>query len=387
MFVWSLPEKEKHPMKTNRRYDEVAGYSPLHIIELDPQTDPRWETFMNSLSTSVIYQHPGWLGAMEEAYGYKPLHLACEDAAGQVRGILPLFYRRRLRTGRVCFSLSPVAGPLADNEQAYILLLQAAIERSRVERAITFQFTTRSTCLDHLVDHIVGVPLGETYELALPEQPDLLRLDSRIRWAVKKATRLGVRIRQAETISELRAWYDLYLQTTRRLVVMPRPYRVFERAWQRLHPPGLLQLLLAEQVEAGKRRLISGFLFLRWKHTISHLYTGWRREDQDLRPNDLLHWHAIHTASAEGFRWYDFGSVNRGNQSLAQFKTKWGAETRMIYRYSYPVISRGGTNGPLRGPEQDGQATSTLRQFVTPLWQRLPLKVTELAGEWFWAVL
>jgi hypothetical protein len=346
---------------------------------------------MMQLSTSVIYQHPVWLAVLEEAYGYKPMHLACEDASGTLRGLLPLFYRRGLRTGRLCFSTPPASGPLTDEEQVRRLLIQAAIERSRVERATTLQITTRSTDLDHLVDGVMRIPGEETYELALPEQPDLLRLDSKIKWAVNKATRLGVQIRPAETISDLRAWYELYLQTMRRLVVLPQPYRIFELAWQRLQPQGLFQLLLAEQVEAGHRRLLSGFLFLQWKQTITHLMTGWRREDQSSRPNDLLHWYAIHQACEEGMRWYDFGSVD-GNQGLAQFKTKWGAEPRMLYSYSYPVVSRGGTHATMRAsdpssaskstPGLPGLSKSAIRQFITPCWQRLPLKAIELTAQW-----
>jgi CelD/BcsL family acetyltransferase involved in cellulose biosynthesis len=377
-------------VNVEQKLDEVVGHSPLRIIEFDPQTDPRWETLMNHLPASVIYQHPAWLGVLEEAYGYKPIHLACEDATGALRGILPLFYRRGLRTGRICLSPPPVAGPLADTEQAGIMLIQAAIERSRVEQAARFQFTTRSTSLDHCVNNVAGMPLHETYELALPERPDLLRLDARIRRAVKKATRLGMQIRPAENKRELRIWYELYLQTMRRLLVVPQPYHMFELAWQRLYPRGLLRLLLAEQVEAGQRRLVAGFLFLQWGQTISHLYTGWRREDQDLRPNDLLHWQAIQDACTEGLRWYDFGNVPEGNQSMAQFKSKWGTETRMIYRYSYPLISRGGTNETTGASDQRGQSgslKSAIRGYiVTPLWRHLPIKVIELASEWSRAI-
>ena len=380
-------------MKADQTLDGVAGPLSLRVIELDPQTDPQWQALMTHLPTSVIYQHPAWLAVLQEAYGYKPIHLACEDTTGQLRGILPLMYRRGLCSGRICASVfdSLVAGPLADDDQATVALFQAAIERTRAELGVEFQLKVRSTSLDSLVDNVIGVPMFETYELALPERPDLLRLDSRMRWAVNKATRLGMRTRQAETEGELRAWYGLYLQTMRRLVAVPKPYRFFELAWQRLRPQGLLQLLLAEQVEAGKSRLVAGFLYLQWGQTISHMFAGWRREDHALRPNDLLHWQAIRDACREGFGYYDFGNVTVGNQSLAQFKSKWGAQTKMIYRYSYPVASRGWTSipsaQPTRGPDAQPnriptQSKSAVRQLVYPLWQHLPIKAIELLGDW-----
>jgi hypothetical protein len=377
--------KERHFLKVDQRNDEIVSHSSLQIIELDPQADPRWEALMNQLSTSVIYQHPAWLAVLQEAYGYTPMHLACEDATGALRGILPLFYRQGLRTGRLCTSLfdSPVAGPLAYDDQAKAALIRAAIERSRAQGSPQFQLKVMSTQLDRLVNDVIGVPLFETYELALPEQPDLLHLAPKTRWAVNKASRLRMQIRTAETISDLRAWYGLYLQTMRRLVAVPKPYRFFELAWRRLHTRGLLDLLLAEQVEAGQRRLVSGFLFLKWGKTVSHIFTGWRREDQGLRPNDFLHWHALREACALGMRWYDFGNVRVGDQGLAQFKSKWGAEVKIIYRYAYPtasVVSCETTAVAHQAAHQSRR--SRVRGLVSPIFQHLPLKAVGLMGDW-----
>lgn len=372
-------------------YDESAS---LRIIQLNPRTDPRWEAFMTRFPNSVIYQHPAWLAVVEEAYGYTPMHLACEDGAGNLQGILPLFYRRGLRSGKQCISPPLVAGPLSGDRRADTMLIQAAVERSREVGAVRFQFTNRSTHFDHLVDNIVGAPQHETYELALPEHPDLLQIDARIRRAVKKATRVGLHVRQAETMRELRVWYLLYLETMRRLVVMPQPYKVFEQAWQRLHSRGLLRLLLAEHIEAGQRRLVAGFLYFQWGDTISHMYTGWRREDQDLRPNDLLHWQAIVDACADDLRWYDFGHAPTGNQGIAQFKAKWVPQTKTIYRYSYPTLAHPITSGTAYSAVRDIQSTvmpgqtgrhaerkGIKERFITPLWQRLPLKATELIAQ------
>ncbi|GHP01147.1 hypothetical protein KSF_111940 [Reticulibacter mediterranei] len=257
---------------------------------------------MSYLPTSSIYHHPAWLGVLEEAYGYKPLHLGCEDATGALCGVLPLFSRWGLRTGRLCFSTTPEAAPLANDEQVQTMLIQAAIERSQKEQATTFQFLSRSTIFDERVNGVVGVPDEETYELVLHEQPDQLHFDEKIRRAIKKATWSGVQIRSGETMHDLRAWYALYLQTTHRLVILPQPYRVFELSWQRLQPQEVLQLLLAEQVEAGHRGLLAGFLFLQWKQTITYLMAGRQWEDQTLRPNDLLHWHAIQNTCEQGLR-------------------------------------------------------------------------------------
>src|SRR5207245_2008081 len=78
------------------------------------------------------------------------------------------------------------------------------------------------------------------------------RNHSRIRWSVNKAAKLGVQVRTAEDEHDLRAWYQLYLETMRWNTVPPRSYRFFEALWRELHAVGLIRLLLAGQRVAGQ---------------------------------------------------------------------------------------------------------------------------------------
>ncbi|HEX3641588.1 MAG TPA: hypothetical protein VHV10_09880, partial [Ktedonobacteraceae bacterium] len=197
-----------------------AASSSVRVIEIDPQTDPRWEVWLANVPDcqSPVY-HPGWLKVREDAYGYKPIHLACEDTNGQLVGILPLFYRRRMDTGRTLSSV--LTGPLANNDQTKAALVQAAVERARAEPGVQLRLKIMSNALDGLVEGMVGVPTYEVYQLALPERPDLLHLKSSIKRPINMAAKLGVQIRQAQTEDELHAWYKLYLQTIRKFVSMP----------------------------------------------------------------------------------------------------------------------------------------------------------------------
>jgi hypothetical protein len=86
--------KAELSMNTDQRHDLAKPVSTLRVVEVDPQSDPRWEALMTALPSALIYHHPAWLQVIEEACGYKPVNLACEDTNGQLRGILPLFYKR-----------------------------------------------------------------------------------------------------------------------------------------------------------------------------------------------------------------------------------------------------------------------------------------------------
>lgn len=346
----------------------------LRVTAIDPQADRRWESFLAGKPASLIY-HPAWLQVLEEIFGYKPLHLACEDASGQVVGILPLFYQQGWLSGRSIKSV--FTGPLVEGEQAGAALLQGAVERTRAEPGVRLHLKMLSNAGDNLVAGLIGMPAYETYQLALPERRELLRLDSTIKRAVNKATRSGVEVRQAQNEGELCAWYQLYVQTLRKLGVLPYPYRYYKTIWNRLQ--SRRRLLLAEHVEAGQRRLLGGIFLLLYGQTVSFISAGWREEDQALRANDLLHWHAIQDGCAEGFRWYDFGNVDLSNQGLARYKRKWGAQAEMVYDYSYPVVSPGrSSNEDLSG--------NPVKQLLRQAWPRVPIKALGLLAHWYYAL-
>lgn len=361
-------------------HDFTEQLSMSRAIEIDAQTDPRWQALVSNLPDGQVYHHPAWLKVLEEAFGYKAVNLACEDANGQLRGILPLFYTRGLFTGHRFASLprTPVAGPLAYDDQAKTILVRAAIERVREEQA-QLQIKMLSNELDGLVDGVVGVPWRESYRLVLPERPELLHIGNsrnhaRIKWAVNKATKLGVQVNEAETESELRSWYELYLGTMRWVAVPPRPYHFFHVAWERLRPLGLMRLLLAKHYEAGRARLLAGSIFLMFGQTIFYAFSGWRREDMSLRPNDVIHWQAIRDACTAGHRYYDLGEVTKDNQGLAEFKSKWNAEPKCLYRYYYPA--------PRELETSILDSNSRAHQLASAAWRRLPIKATALFSNW-----
>jgi Acetyltransferase (GNAT) domain len=365
-------------MKSERRHELAETASPLQVIKIDPRTDPRWEALLSTVPGSLIYQHPSWLEVLEEAFRYKPVHLACEDSSGQLQGILPLYSMRGVFTGRRYSSLprTPVAGPLARNDQALTALTRAALEYVHDERGAQLQLKVPYQ-LESQVEGVVGMPWRKTYLLKLPEHPELLHIGnkrnhSRIKWAVNKATRLGVQVCPATSEYELQLWYELYLETMRRIAVPPRPYYFFAILWRRLQPRGLMRLLLAKHYEAGCSRLLAGSLFLMFGQTTFYAYAGWRREDVALRPNDAIHWRAIHDACNEGFSSYDFGEVVEDNQGLAEFKSKWGAEPQWLYRYYYPT--------PREMEMSILDSDTRARQFMVAAWRRLPIKATALLG-------
>jgi CelD/BcsL family acetyltransferase involved in cellulose biosynthesis len=354
------------------------------VVETDPFTDPRWESFVAGHPDAILYQHPRWLEVLQSAYGYELIPLAYEEPGGELGGVLPLLRTRGLFTGRRLSSLphTPVAGPLASSDAAMSALLSAAVDRVRADGRTRLQLKVREPTLDGIVHGLSGVAWEPSYVLDLPDDSEHLRFGNtrnhgRIKWAVNKAGRLHVTARTAETEADLSAWYGLYLETMREHAVPPRPYRFFVSAWRTLAPHGQIRLLLAERTEGSQTQLLAGSLFLLFGSTVFYAFTGGSREHLWLRPNDLIQWHAIHDAAKEGFDRFDFGEVGRNDAGLADFKSKWGAVARPLYRYYYPAGV---------GAEESwaGGRLEPLRRPAMTAWKRLPLRVTAVVGGWIY---
>src|SRR5215218_2524190 len=366
----------------------TAGRGSSHIVEIDFKSDPRWDRFVTDHPDGLVYHHSRWLSALEREYGQAPVALACEGADRQLRGVLPLMYAKGLPFGlggaaaaRRLSSLprTPVSGPLALDAQATAALLDGALARVHQDQGTRLQIKVQRQ-IDGVPAQLAEAPWRVSYVLRLPSDPEELRFGnsrnhSRIKWAVQKAEREGVRVRHAESVDDLRIWYRLYLDVNRWRAQPARPFRFFEAAWEFLRPIGLMRLLLAERIVDGKRRVLAGSMFVMLGNTVSYAFNARLREGLSLRPNEALQWRAIRDACAEGFRWYDLGEVGAGNVGLAGFKAKWGAEPRQLYRYQYPSPSDASSGyGAL---EADGRVKRALRA----VWRRVPLRATERAGD------
>lgn len=364
----------------------------IRVVETDPAADPRWERFVARHPQGSIYHHPRWLQALNAEYPRKSIHLACEDSDGRLLAILPMVYTKGLSfgpqhiTGRRLSSLprTPLAGPLSIDSQATAALLQAAVDLAQCQSGVQVQVKTQSAEFDGMLRELACVPWRLSYVLDISGDPDRPRCSSsaqrhRVKNAVNKATKLGLYVRVAEREDELRAWYELYLDTMRRNTVPPRPYRLFLALWNLLRPAGLMQLLLAERQEHGVPRMVAGSIIFTYAQTASYVFTGSKKEDLLLHPNDLIQWHAIHDAAQKGLHWYDFGEVSEDHQQLTLFKSKWGAEPVQMYRYYYP--------GPRAVGAPARSEQGHLKMLASAGWRHLPLPVTARLGDRFYSYL
>lgn len=334
----------------------------------------------------MVFQHSGWLRCLESEYGRPTLGLCTEDAGGRLTGLLPVVATRGvpLLRGSAHFGprlaslpRTPIAGPLAREPASAAALLEAAVERAQAQSA-RLQIKRAAADLEGLTEGLGGAPWRTSYVVDLPDDPEGIRFGnsrnhSRIKWAVNKARKEGVHVREAAGLDDVRAWYRLYLATMREVVVPPRPLRLFEAMWSALAPRGMMKLHLAEQRQGQRSTLLAGgSIVLGSGRTAFYAFNGRRRSALGLRPNEVIQWEAIHDAARSGYRRYDLGEVAAGEAGLAEFKRKWGGREVRLHRYYHPAPA-----GPSAATDAEGGRAARAAGAV---WPRLPLPVTRVAG-------
>jgi Acetyltransferase (GNAT) domain len=364
----------------------------LRVTEIDFRNDPRWEQFLASCPDALIYHHPSWLQALEREYDRRCIGLACADESGNLRGILPLMATRGLPTNLLSHQTAPrlsslprtpLAGPLCVTVEAATVLLREAVRRASEMGHRQLELKVGDLNLDELVPEMARTVWRISYVYDLPEKPELVRFrntrnHARIKWAIAKARKQRVEIRVADDEKDLRDWYPIYLYTMRFRAVPPRPYRFFKALWDLMHARGLMRLWLAERREGSKTRLLAGSITLGLGQTSYYAFNGCHPRDFGFRPNDLLQWCAIHDACERGFRWYDLGEVPADNPTLAEFKRKWGALPKPLYRYYYPA-----PNSHHRAVISSTQ--TGLGRQLGRIWRHMPLKATSLLGDYIYS--
>lgn len=343
----------------------------IRVRTVDPADDGRWDEYVRGDRRAGAYHLGAWAEILRRSYGYRPRYLAAEGESGEIVGVLPLLHGRGLMGSRL--NSMPVAwsaGPLGAGPQVEAALLQAARRLALDLDAKRLLVKSRLADISPLPDGVARGLYAHAWELALDDHDDLSALwrsEKRLWRGLRKAEKSGVAVRETRSVADLRAFYALYLETMRKHRSLPRSYRQLALSRSLLGPEAF-RLFVVEH--AGQ--VIAGGLFYVLNGAVELIYNASAEKHLALRPNHALYAHAIRWAKEQGAHAFDFGGAGEGT-SLAEFKQQWGAEGRPVYVYG----SAQGTAGD--GPAAERSAMPG-GERVERLWERVPARLTQLAG-------
>lgn len=300
------------------------GLTTAELIEdVDPVHDDRWAEMVLQRRTDVFHS-PRWLSILRNVYGFeirsRVLSVDGRLTAGMVYAIVEDAFGRRL----ISLPFSDFCDPLVVDAHEWALLSEELL-------APQVPFTVK-TLFDRLAED--DARLGHSGTVAwhrcdVSREPDAIwaGFHSGARRAVRKSEASGVSVRKAETVRDMREFFELHLRTRKmKYGLLAQPWTFFEAIWNDFLEPGHGELLLAE----SDGRPVAGVVFLRWKETLYYKFNASDVGTLDLRPNDALMWEGIQRAHHHGDSWVDFGVSDLDQPGLIRYKEKYATESGTV---------------------------------------------------------
>lgn len=286
----------------------------------------------------------------------------------------------------MCFIRSPLTGRrlvalpfsdhcplLATDETSANSLIEQAIHLAQEERVKYLELRTGINDVLAKRPDLVG---GDLYVSWLkPVTADThdvwLSIERSVREKIKKAQRLGVRVRIAQRREEVEHYYRLHLLTRSKKHGMPaQPRSYFYALWDTFAAGGTMQLWLAEH----QGMIVASSISFTSGTTVRCAYNSSDESFLHLAPNHLLLWTTITWACTHGYQMLDIGRTACDNQGLMDFKRRWGTIKEPLPYYYYPLMT--------------GLAATSERSrkyhLMTSCWKRLPLQMAGPLGGYFY---
>ncbi|MBX2998114.1 MAG: peptidoglycan bridge formation glycyltransferase FemA/FemB family protein [Caldilineaceae bacterium] len=147
-------------------------------------------------------------------------------------------------------------------------------------------------------------------DLTVDEESLMMAFKSKWRYNVRLAERRGIEIREGDG-EDLRAFYELYKETSERDGFLVRPFDYYKITWETMLAAGANPqnpaggaLLLAEHREDAKP--VAGLFLFRYGERAWYFYGASSERRRRDMPNHLLQWRAMQWAKAQGCTLYDW---------------------------------------------------------------------------------
>ena len=348
----------------------------MQIKIINPISDKKWDEFVKEHPKGTIFHLSNWAEVIYSTYHFKPYYLIMEDNSGKIKSGWPFFFINNAIPSKKLISIpfTDHIKPLISLENAYqnffekILEVHQAKKCKNVEIRGNFQNGKE-----------IGFKRNNYYKnFVLNINPDIETIwkkckQKSVRYSIKKAEKMGVKIEKSKEKDGIRIFYDLNVLTRKKHGVIPQPFSFFLNIWNQIINQGYGFVSIAWYNGTP----IAASIFFEYKNTIYHKFNASDKNFIHFYPNYLILWDAIKYAYNKGIKYLDLGRTSPDNKGLLNFKRHWGAEEIDLPYYYYPEI----------------RGTSSMRQsslkykIATGILRKTPSKILVFLGNKFYRYL
>lgn len=325
--------------------DEMAPWT-VDVWTLEQAETQGWNDMVAAHPMGSVFQHTAYGKVISMTFKQtRPHYLALRDADGRLRGGLGIFLVKSWLTHDRLVSL-PFAfysDPMVKSQEELAVLTDAILTLQKGTRARYVEIKAhRGVSLLEGGGTFSPVYYHRTYYLDLVDGPDALWKGfhrTGVKQKIRRTEADGIAIRPAESLADVRTFYELLVEGRRRLGLPPQNREYFERLWKILVPLDLASFSIAEKDSRPVGALCS-FMF---KDTVFLAYIGVVEEFNPSGVGQGLWWDAIQKAARDGYRYVDLGKTSPHAEGLSTYKKRWGAVEMEVPALYYPSATGSAT--------------------------------------------
>jgi len=291
-----------------------------------------WEEVASQSEYATFYHTPLWSKILVETYPHYEISTKAFFFDDGTKVLLPLlrsrkegFFKKRQRLKSLAFGFygGPVyVGSWSEEKSEE---LYSCFKSRRISLHIEGNPFFRYDLPDYFSKHEAS-----TYLIRLDKSIDELwkQFSSGHRRNIKKALRMGVKVRKATSREDYEAYFNVYQDTLKRWgdkTIITYPHSFFLKLLEPQYDSVTLWL-----AELGDK-IIAGVIMLYWNNVVYFWHGCSLTNFSKYRATILLHWDMIQDALDKDYQIYDFGPSG-DLKGLEEFKRRFGAENVLFIK-------------------------------------------------------
>lgn len=290
------------------------------VTTVDPTIDAAWSELV-TVHSSDVFQSPSWLRAVSATYGFDARARILWRGASPVAGFAFVPTTGLNGERMVSFPFSDYCDPLASSFDQWQQL-------TRDLGPLPLTVRVLHNLIPRQDRHLRETGTAHWHAVDLEADDAWMSLAPSARRAIRKSRQAGVEVVRAESIDDLRSFYELHLVTRKQKYrMLAQPFAFFENLWKEFIEPGNGRLVLARLAD----RVVAGVLFLEWNDRLYYKFNASHPDFREARPNDAVMWAGIEYGRARGHHLLDLGLSDWGQEGLVRYKRKYASHEGTIF--------------------------------------------------------
>jgi hypothetical protein len=303
---------------------------------LEANLEASYEAFLSRHELASVYYSLKYRNFLKQLLSAKDHYLVAVEN-GEIHGILPLLYKDGF-LGRVYNSLpfyGSHGGIVADNRQICDLLLSEynhLIKGKDVAAANLISNPFFENDYSAILHGFTETRTGQLTKIdyAGDIKGSLLQsYDSKTRNIIRKAVNLGVTV--VKDSSQKAFIQRVHKENAARIKIKPKSDLFFEGLDSHFQAGSDYEIYVAQSDE----KFIGGLLTFQFNGVVEYFVPVIEHDYRGHQPLSLLIWEAMADAAKRGFKWWNWGGTSPSQQSVYEFKRKWGTVDKEYTYYNY----------------------------------------------------